>query len=144
MSHWDERYLGLAFHVASWSKDPSTRCGAVITKNNRILSLGFNGIPSGLDDDSYLQPRETKIACVLHAEINSILSSNSPLADSTLYVTGAPCSNCAATMIQVGIKRVVMPPVDKEFAKRWNWDLSEKMFNEVGIEIVELQENCSV
>lgn len=138
MSHWDERYLGLAFHVASWSKDPSTKCGAVITKNNRILSLGFNGIPAGLDDEKYLSPRETKVACAIHAEVNAIFNANVPLADSTLYVTGAPCSNCAASIIQSGIKRVVMPPVDVEFAKRWNYHLSEQMFNEVGVEVVEI------
>lgn len=135
---WDERYLGLAHHVATWSKDPSTKCGCVITRNNHILSLGFNGIPTGLDDEKYLHPRETKIACVLHSELNAVLNANVPLADATLYVTGAPCSNCAATIIQVGIKRVVMPPVDREFAKRWNWHLSEQMFKEVGIEVSEI------
>lgn len=134
--HWDERYLGLAFHVSQWSKDPSTKCGAVITRNNRIISLGFNGIPSGLDDEKYLHPRETKIACVIHAEVNAIFNANVPLADATLYVTGAPCSNCAASMIQSGIKRVVMPPVDFEFAKRWNHHLSDQMFKDTGVELI--------
>ncbi|HET8685601.1 MAG TPA: deaminase [Methanosarcina sp.] len=137
---WDRRYLDLAQHVSTWSRDPSTKCGAVITKNNRVVSIGFNGIPTGLDDEKYLHPRETKIACVLHSEVNAILTSNVPLADSTLYVNGAPCSNCAATMIQVGIKRVVMPPVDFEFAKRWNWHLSEQMFNDASVEITILED----
>ena len=138
VSRWDRRYLDLVHHVAQWSKDPSTKCGACITKDNRIISLGFNGMPSGLDDEKYLQPRETKIACVIHAEMNAIFSANVSLADSTIYVTGAPCSNCAASIIQSKIKRVVMPPVDKEFAKRWNYHLSEQMFLDVGVEIVEI------
>lgn len=138
MADWDGRYLNLARHVAGWSRDPSTKVGAVITKNNRVVSLGFNGIPSGLDDEIYLQTRETKIACVIHAEANAVLSANIPLADCTIYTTSAPCSNCAATIIQSGIRRVVMSSVDRELAKRWNYHLSEQMFNEVGIEVVEL------
>lgn len=141
MADWDGRYLGLARHVATWSRDPSTKVGSVITKNNRIVSLGFNGIPSGLDDATYLETRETKIACVIHSEANAVLNSSVPLEGATIYVTGAPCSNCAATIIQVGIRRVVMPPVDREFAKRWNYHLSEQMFKEVGVEIVEIPED---
>lgn len=135
---WDKRYLDLARYVAEWSKDPSTKVGACITKNNRIISIGFNGIPTGLEDEKYLHPRETKISCIIHAEMNAIFTANVPLADSTLYVTGAPCSNCASAIIQCGIKTVVMPVVDRVFASRWNWHLSEQMFNEAGLTLKEI------
>ena len=135
---WDHRYLNLAKHVATWSKDPSTKCGAVFTKNNRVVSLGFNGIPSGLEDEKYLFPREKKIACIIHAELNGIFNSNVSLADSTLYVTSIPCSNCAASLIQEGVRRVVTLPIDRELSKRWNGHLSEEMFLDVGIEMHEM------
>lgn len=145
MANWDKRYLDLATHVSTWSRDPSTKCGAVLTLNNRVRGIGFNGIPSGLDDDSYLSSRETKIACVIHAESNAIDAANlrlSEFADATLYITNAPCSICAARIVQLGIKRVVIPTIkDKEFAKRWNYHLSEQMFKEVGVEVVEIPED---
>jgi dCMP deaminase len=140
MTHWDKRYLDLAKHISTWSKDPSTKVGAVITKNNKEIALGFNGIPSGLDDGKYLGSRDIKIACVLHAEINAIFSTSQDLEGATMYTSSAPCSNCAAAIVQKKFARVVMPPVDFELAKRWNYHLSKQMFDEVGIEVVEIED----
>ena len=68
ISKWDKRFLGLAAHVAEWSKDPSTQVGAVVANGKKVVSLGFNGFPQGLSDDHRLHDRETKYSLVLHAE----------------------------------------------------------------------------
>src|SRR4030067_2638115 len=104
---WDLRFINLAYHISNWSKDPSTKCGAVITHGNRIVSLGFNGFPAGvLDHDDRLLDRELKYKMVLHAEVNALLFAGTDLSDCTLYVVPmAPCSRCAAQIIQSGIKK---------------------------------------
>lgn len=105
---WHRRFLKLAEHIASWSKDPSSKIGAVIVdKNNRIISTGYNGFPRGVKDDERLKDRETKYKIVLHAEENAIIFSKRDLSDCVLYVSGLPpCSHCASLIIQSGIKDV--------------------------------------
>lgn len=117
LSPWDQRFLGLASHIALWSKDPSTQVGAVLAdRNNRVISLGFNGFPRGVADDDRLHNREQKYEMVVHAEINAILFAQGSLEDATLYVSPMPpCSRCASVIIQTGIKRVVAPHP----GKRW-------------------------
>lgn len=109
MADWDTRFLDLAFSVAAWSKDPSTRVGAVIARPDRtIASLGFNGFPRRTDDAEHLyQDRDEKLRRTVHAELNAILSSHEPVRGHTIYTTFHPCSGCAAAIIQAGIKRVV-------------------------------------
>ena len=76
---WDIRFMELAKHISSWSKDPSTKTGAVITDTrNRIVSMGFNGYPQNVPDTD-LHIRETKYAKVIHAEMNAILFAHRPL-----------------------------------------------------------------
>jgi dCMP deaminase len=104
---WDKRFLELAALVGGWSKDPSTKVGAVIVRPDRtIASLGYNGFPRGVDDT--YKDREHKLLRTVHAEMNAILSAREPVNGYTLYVTPlCPCSNCAAAIIQSGIKRIV-------------------------------------
>lgn len=134
---WWGRFLAMADLVASWSKDPSTQVGAVIADHNqRIVSLGFNGLPRGVRDDERLLDRETKYKMVLHAESNAILfATGASLADCTIYVTRPPCAQCAAMIIQKGIKRVVCKEPPTEFSQRWGKDieLAASMFAEAGI-----------
>lgn len=133
---WWERFIGLADHVASWSKDPSTRVGAVIADDNqRIVSLGFNGLPRGVKDDERLMDRETKYKMVLHAEANAILFAGRDLSGCTIFVTRPPCAQCAAMIIQKGIKRVVFKEPPTEFSARWGADieLAAGMFAEAGV-----------
>lgn len=135
---WDHRYLGLAAHVAQWSKDPSTKVGAVIARPDKtIASLGFNGFPRGVDDtDERLNHRPTKYAMVVHAEGNAIVNAREPLHDYTLYVDPMfPCSNCAALIIQSGIKRVVTVEATAEQMERWgdSFKMSTSMFSEAGV-----------
>ena len=93
---WDYRFLDLAAVVASWSKDGSTKVGAVITDpDHRVVSLGFNGFPRGLDDVDL--PREEKLRRTLHAEENALLFASRPLDGCSIFVTHPPCARCAAT-----------------------------------------------
>ena len=97
--------------VANWSKDPSTKCGAVITHpDHRVVSVGFNGFPKGTSDDIELyNNRDEKYRRVVHSEKNAILFAKGiDLNDCIMYIVPMPpCSQCAGMIIQSGIKRVV-------------------------------------
>ena len=137
---WDQRYLELAKNISQWSKDPSTKVGAVtVGKQGQILSQGFNGFPRNIDDsDERLNDRPTKLKYVVHAEMNCIYNAclnGVSLKDSNLYVYGLPvCSDCAKGVIQVGVKRVFMcyptNVIDKWQA---SFEDTKKMFDEAGI-----------
>lgn len=108
MDKWGNRFLELAEHVATWSKDPRTKVGAVITDDlNRIIGIGYNGFPRGVVDSPALyQDRESKLQRVVHAEANAILNSNTSVRGCKLYVTLPPCNECAKIIIQSGIAEV--------------------------------------
>lgn len=136
MSKWSERFMALAEHVATWSKDPSTQVGCVIVdKQNHVVSLGFNGFPRGVKDDALrYADRETKLLFVAHAERNAL--DNAPLSveGCTLYSPLLPCNECAKSIIQKGIKKVVSyyPPEDRA---HFHWDITKKMFQEAGVQL---------
>lgn len=136
---WDLRYLQLAEEVSKWSKDPSSKIGAVaVGSKGQVLSQGYNGFPRGvLDSPNRLNNREEKYRYIVHAEMNLIYNATYngvSLDGSTLYVTGLPvCSECAKGVIQVGIKRVVMPK--QEIKENWkdSWDMSKQLFKETNV-----------
>jgi len=134
--------LGMARHVATLSKDPSTKVGAVIfDPQRRIVSAGYNGFARGvLDTDSRLNHRETKYKLVLHAEKNAILFATGSTHDCTLVVTHPCCAQCAALMIQAGIAHVIWPKPAPEFEERWRHDLllTREQFNEAGVAVTEI------
>ena len=136
MADWNKRFLDLAEHVASWSKDPSTKVGAVVVdEKKRVVSLGYNGFPRGvLDIDSRYNDRDTKHLFVAHAERNAL--DNAPLMvdGCTLYVSLLPCNECAKSIIQKGIIKVVTYVPDRD-GKRFGWDTALMMFEEAGVEI---------
>lgn len=135
MNHWQQRFIGLAQHVAGWSKDPSTKVGAVIVDNcNRIVSLGFNGPPAHTDDTK-ITTRDVKLMRTIHAEANAILFARRDLVGDTLYVTHHPCAHCAALIIQAGISFVYYPPISAAFIERWYADITQAktMFDEAGV-----------
>jgi len=108
MSKWDERFMGMANLVATWSKDPSKQVGAVIVdSNNRVVSVGFNGLPKGMIDNPSL-PKKDKLAATVHAEVNAILFAKQDLTGCRLYSTFPICASCASVIIQSGIKTVHM------------------------------------
>ena len=139
-SKWDRRYLELAQQVSTWSKDPSRQIGAVaVGSKGQVLAQGYNGFPRGMPDNmSWYMDRNIKYKYVVHAEMNVIYNATYngvSLDGSTLYVYGLPvCSDCAKGVIQVGIKRVVMP--NQEIPDHWleSWNLTSRMFNEAGVD----------
>jgi dCMP deaminase len=144
LGKWARRFLELARFVAAWSRDPSTKVGAVVADQaNRVVSLGYNGFARGVrDNPERYADREMKLKMVVHAERNAILFAAKDLKDCTLYTWPfQPCSVCAAMVIQVGISRVVAPVMTDELRARWGEDvrLAERMFHEavVALELVE-------
>ncbi len=137
---WHKRYLKLAQEVASWSKDPSTRIGAVaIGEKGQVLAQGYNGFPRGVHDTSErYSDRTLKYKYVVHAEQNLIYNATYngvSLDGAVLYVVGLPvCSECAKAVIQVGIKQVVMP--DQEVPEHWSesWNFTQSLFRESDVE----------
>lgn len=117
---WHLRFLRLAREVSTWSKDPSTKVGCVIVSpDRRVVSLGFNGLPAGVRDSAdRLADREVKLALTIHAEENALLFAKGSVADCTAYVTRRPCSQCAAKLIQSGIREVCYL-YDEDFETRW-------------------------
>lgn len=138
---WDRRFLRLAREIASWSKDPSTQCGAVIVRPDRtICSTGYNGFPRRMNDhpDLYAN-RPVKYSRTVHAEMNAILCSrDSHLHGFTVYVWPMPpCDRCMAHMAQSLIGRIVCPAPDEERAERWKdaFEASRLMCEETGIQL---------
>ena len=131
--------VGMARHVALLSKDPSTKVGAVIfDPKRRLVSAGYNGFARGVEDKaSRLMDRETKLKLTLHAEKNAILFATAPLDGCTIVVTHPCCAQCAAQIIQAGIKLVLWPTPTEDFLKRWAEDyaLAVAQFKEAGVEM---------
>jgi dCMP deaminase len=140
MADWHARYLGLAEHVSFWSKDPSTKVGAVIVDQyNSVVSLGYNGFPRGiLDSDERLNNRELKYKMVVHGEVNAMSFAQRDLHGYTLYTYPfMPCSVCAGQVIQRGITLVVSPYSDNE---RWaeSFKITRMMLDEAGVKLMEV------
>ena len=137
---WDKRFLDMAKLISTWSKDPSTKVGAVVVdEDRRIVSLGYNGFPFGISDDKRLDNREMKYKMVVHAECNALLFCSEPPVGCTIYTYPfMPCPKCAGMIIQTGISKVVSYENKNE---RWKEDfiLSREMFKESGVELVEFQ-----
>lgn len=113
---WDSTFMGIAKLIAMRSKDPNTQVGAVIVgKDKRILSLGYNGLPFGMNDDENVWNRDgnvlnQKYTYVCHGEENALLNYRGnfgSMEGASIYVTLFPCNNCAKMIAQSGIKEVV-------------------------------------
>lgn len=138
---WDKKFLDEARLNASWSKDPSTGVGAVIVRpNNRIASQGFNGFPSKIEDNpEWLNDRDIKYKVTIHAELNAILSANENLDGYSIFVYPfAPCSECALSIIQKGITRVVTIKTPDDKLARWkeSFEFAQMLFKKAGVEVV--------
>ena len=112
---WDQYFMGIAKLSAHRSKDPHTQVGCcIVNKSNRIVSLGYNGLPAGCEDDNFPWERtnknnlKNKYLYVCHSELNAILNARGrDLTNCKLYVTLFPCNECAKAIIQSGINEVV-------------------------------------
>lgn len=139
---WDQRFLELAQLVSTWSKDPSTKVGAVIADDRKIISVGYNGFPEGvLDTAERYYDRETKYKYMVHAERNALLFANTSVKGMTLYTYPfMPCSECAGMVIQAGIKRVATLINKNERWKR-SFKITQRMFGEAGVRLTQYDKN---
>lgn len=138
--NWDEYFMGIAMLSAQRSKDPSTQVGAcIVSSENRILSVGYNGMPRNCDDDVYPWEREgddlnTKYMFVCHAELNAILNySGTNLVGSKVYVTLFPCNECAKALIQSGISEVIY--YSDKYSDSFSTLAAKRMFESAGIKM---------
>lgn len=136
---WTSRFLDLAQHIAQWSKDPSTKVGAVAveTTSKRVLETGYNGPPRGVRDLPTRFERPAKYYCTAHAEQNLVAhAARSVLAGSTVYVTHAPCCDCAKLLINAGVAKVVYGAGQTNM-KPEMFTAAATMFAEAGVEVEE-------
>jgi dCMP deaminase len=141
LTKWDCRFLRIAVEVSTWSKDPGTKVGCVIENNRRILATGYNGFPQSISDDleRYID-RDYKLSVTIHAEANAILNAaknGTKVEGSTLYVNFPPCTQCASSVIQAGIAKVVCPH-PATAPERWmkNFLAANNLFHEAGVKIL--------
>ena len=140
---WDEYFMGVALLAAMRSKDPSTQVGAcIVDKDNRILSTGYNGFPSGCSDDEFPWERDggfcdTKYPFVVHAELNAILNARGKnLTGAKIYVALFPCNECAKAIIQSGIKEIIY--LSDKYAETDGVKASKRMLNAAGVKFTQL------
>ena len=147
---WDQRYLRLAAgEIASWSKDPSTKVGAVlVSPGNRGASFGYNGFPRGADDSPHLYlDKEYKRTHIIHAEINALDSHGEYAIGCTLYSSFPCCSACVAEAVRRGAVRIVSIPLNtqgraQEWITKWQTEIAKAKYlaarKEVAYEFVQI------
>lgn len=135
---WDAYFMGIALLSAQRSKDPGTQVGAcIVGADHKILSVGYNGMPCGCKDALMPwardgAPQDTKYLYVCHAELNAILNyAGSNLQGATIYTTLFPCNECAKSLIQAGIKKVIY--LSDKYADSDSTRASKRMMDMVGI-----------
>lgn len=133
---WARRFLDLADHVAQWSKDPSTKVGAVIARQNEIISVGYNGFPRHIRDIPELyENREAKLLRVIHAEVNAIKYAKGNTINTDIYISIPPCQECAKHIIVNDIDSVWCWQPDESVMKRYkeSFENSRQLFDEAGV-----------
>ena len=135
---WDEYFMGVAKLSGMRSKDPSTQVGAcIVSQDNKILSMGYNGFPIGCSDDEFPwdkkgEEEDTKYPYVTHSELNAILNyRGGSLAGAKLYVSLFPCNECAKAIIQSGIREIIY--YDNKYADSDATKASQRMFLLTGV-----------
>lgn len=141
---WDEYFMGISHLSGMRSKDPNTQVGAcIVSEDNKILSMGYNGFPNGCSDDDFPWEREgdemeTKYPFVTHSELNAILNYRGGSLEGTkLYVSLFPCNECAKAIIQAGIKTIVYD--SDKYADSPSTKASKKMLNAAGVRYYQYQ-----
>lgn len=133
---WIARFLGDAWSKAAWSKDPSTKVGAVAVDDDKVvLESGFNGIPRGVEDRPERMERPAKYLWTAHAEENLVAQAARPrLKGSTVYVTHLCCNACARMLINAGVKKVVCGPGTTSMPQE-QFQVAVQMFKEADVEL---------
>lgn len=142
--NWDEYFMGIALLSAKRSKDPSTQVGAcIVDPQNRVVSIGYNGMPRGVDDDripwGHGEGLDSKYLYVCHAEFNAILNTRdgSALQGCRIYVTLFPCNECAKAIIQTGIKEIIY--ADDKYHDKVEEQASRRMLDMAGVRYTRYQ-----
>ena len=135
---WDEYFMGVAMLSGMRSKDPNSQVGAcIVSEDNKILSMGYNGFPKGCSDDEFPWAREgddlhTKYFYVTHSELNAILNyRGGSLEGAKLYVSLFPCNECAKAIVQVGIKEIIY--AEDKYADTASVIAAKKMMKSAGV-----------
>jgi dCMP deaminase len=151
---WDKRLLSLAEHVASWSKDPSTKVGAVLAHGKDVVGLGYNGFPKGVQDsEERLNDRPLKYKLTVHAEANAILMAGQAASGASLYVWPSfsdpnkypqACHECCKLALQAGVVEFISGKLqnpDPALQQRWieSHSISKLMSDEVGAKYREVR-----
>jgi dCMP deaminase len=141
---WDEYFMGVAMLSAARSKDPNTQVGAcIVSQDNKILSMGYNGFPIGCSDDEFPwnrdgEPYDNKYFYTTHSELNAILNyRGGSLEGSKLYVTLFPCNECAKAVIQSGIREIIY--ADDKYAETPSVRASKRMLTAAGVRFTAYQ-----
>lgn len=142
---WDEYFMGVAILSGFRSKDPNSQVGCcIVSQDNKILSMGYNGFPKGCSDDLFPWVREgesplkTKYFYVVHSELNAILNyRGGSLEGAKLYVSLFPCNECAKAIIQSGIKEVIYDC--NKYANTHAVQASMRMFDAAGVKFTQYQ-----
>lgn len=137
---WHNRFLELAKHVSTWSKDNSTKVGCVIVgRDKRVLDLAYNGFPRGISQSEEREERPLKYSYTQHAERNAIdncARDGVSTRDAVLYCTLMPCVDCAKSIIQAGIRMVVVSCSEHD---RYDFTLTKEMFKESNVDLIVIE-----
>lgn len=138
----DDRYMGLAFIVASFSKDPSTQCGAIIiSSDNEPLGWGYNGPPASIPDDQVNWDRPYKYPYIVHSEINAINYSRSSVKGCTLYVNAPPCKACMLSIVRSKIQKVIyyrnLSDSKSMLSNLEDWKTTQDIANKGNVELIQ-------
>lgn len=140
---WSNYFMELAKLTSKRSKDPSSQVGAcIVNKENKIISVGYNGLPNGMNDDDFNWSRnndflDSKYPYICHAEMNAIFNSNQilNLKDTIIYTTLYPCNECAKLIVQSGIKKVIY--LENKYADKPSFIASKRILESCNIEVIQ-------
>lgn len=147
---WDEYFMGVSLLSSMRSKDPSTQVGAcIVSDDNKIMSVGYNGFPRGCSDDEFPwersaeRPNDTKYPFVCHAELNAILNAGGQsLVGARIFVALFPCNECAKAIIQSGIKEVIY--ISDKYANTESTIASKMMLSAAGVKLTQFKSNKKI
>ncbi len=147
---WDEYFMGVSLLASMRSKDPSTQVGAcIVSDENKIMSVGYNGFPRGCSDDEFPWERsaensnDTKYPFVCHAELNAILNAGGQnLRGARIFVALFPCNECAKAIIQSGIKEVIY--ISDKYADTPSTQASKMMFTAAGVKLTHFRSDKNI
>lgn len=141
MVDWDHRFMELARHIGSWSKDKSRQVGCVVVgTGNFVLTIGYNGFPRRIDDEQeHRHQRPAKYLWTEHAERNAIYAAarnGTPLSGAKMYLPWFPCVDCARAIVQAGIVELIAIRPDTN-DPQWGKDfiVSQELLDEAGVKV---------